>query len=58
MKIYWSRVVVRSIVWLMSEIILSAIGIDDWADYSEYLFELDRALAVCRTPIVIVINEV
>lgn len=39
MKYHWQRSLVRTLVWLVAEICLSAIGIDDLADYSEFIFE-------------------
>ena len=34
-----NKIVLKIIVWLIAEIILNFVGLDDLADYSEYLFE-------------------
>jgi len=33
------KVVIRLVFWVVAEISLNAIGIDDLADYSEFIFE-------------------
>lgn len=35
----WKRSLSRIVVWLAAEIILNFVGLDDMADYSEYIFE-------------------
>ena len=35
----WKRSLSKIIVWLAAEIILNFVGLDDMADYSEYIFE-------------------
>ena len=35
----WARIVTRTIFWLAAEIALGCIGLDDLADYSEFVFE-------------------
>lgn len=39
MKIQLEKMLVRIIVWLVAEIVLSSQGIDNLADYSEFIFE-------------------
>ncbi len=39
MKRPWKALLIRTTVWLAAEVMLSIIGLDDLADYSEYLFE-------------------
>ena len=36
MPVRWKRLFLESMVWLAAEIILTSIGLDDLADYSEY----------------------
>jgi len=36
MPVRWKRLFWQSIVWLAAEIILTSIGLDDLADYSEF----------------------
>lgn len=33
------KVFAKTILWLTAEILLNLVGLDDFADYSEYLFE-------------------
>ncbi len=42
-KIHWKILLTRSLFWLIAEITLNCLGIDDLADYGEYVFE--------RTPV-------
>lgn len=35
----WKALIIRTTVWLAAEIMLNMIGLDDLADYSEFLFE-------------------
>jgi hypothetical protein len=44
MKVQWKHIIVKSIVWLAAEILLTLIGLDDLADYSEFLIT-DKAIA-------------
>lgn len=37
MKIKWQKLVVKIFCWLLVEVVFSLIGIDDLADYSEFL---------------------
>ncbi len=39
MDVRWKTVLARITVWLAAEILLSFLGIDDMADYSEFIFE-------------------
>jgi hypothetical protein len=39
MKIVWKKSLIRATVWLAAEIILNCVGLDDMADYSEFVFE-------------------
>jgi hypothetical protein len=39
MKTIWQKSVAKIIIWLAAEILLTAIGLDDLADYSEFIFE-------------------
>ena len=39
MKILWKKTWLKATTWLVAEILLSLIGLDNLADYSEYLFE-------------------
>lgn len=39
MTIRWQQLLVSLVLWLIAEIFLNLAGIDDLADYSEYLFD-------------------
>lgn len=39
MKVIEKQSLSRAIVWLAAEIILNFVGLDDLADYSEFVFE-------------------
>ncbi|MDJ0637054.1 MAG: hypothetical protein QNJ34_28015 [Xenococcaceae cyanobacterium MO_188.B29] len=39
MKVIWKQSLYRVTVWLAAEIILNCLGIDNLADYSEFVFE-------------------
>ena len=43
MKLKWSKLVLKIVVWLSAEIYLTATGLDNLADYSEFVFQY-RAL--------------
>ncbi|MGK7931914.1 MAG: hypothetical protein AB4041_10845 [Microcystaceae cyanobacterium] len=36
---HWKKSVIRISMWLVAEILLNLLGIDDLADYSEFVFE-------------------
>jgi hypothetical protein len=39
MKTQWQKLFVKTTVWLAAEIILNLIGLDNLADYSEFIYE-------------------
>lgn len=39
MNIRWQKLLVKISFWLATEIILNLVGIDDLADYSEFVYE-------------------
>ncbi|MGQ4648622.1 hypothetical protein [Lyngbya aestuarii] len=43
MQVQWKKILVKTSVWLTAEIILNLIGLDDLADYSEFIYEQDFA---------------
>ena len=48
MDIRWKLGVCRFFVWLAAEIVLSMLGIDDLADYSEFVFEKDIPVLISQ----------
>ncbi|MDJ0510681.1 MAG: hypothetical protein QNJ64_15715 [Crocosphaera sp.] len=39
MKIKWKQLLIKGSLWLLIEIYLNFVGIDDLADYGEFVFE-------------------
>ena len=39
MNIRWQKLLVKISFWLVAEIFLNLLGIDDLADYSEFIYE-------------------
>ena len=39
MNVRWQKLLVKTFFWLATEIILNLVGIDDLADYSEFIYE-------------------
>lgn len=39
MNICWQKLLVKMLLWLAAEILLNLLGIDDLADYSEFIDE-------------------
>ena len=39
MNVRWRKLLVKTSFWLATEIILNLVGIDDLADYSEFIYE-------------------
>lgn len=48
MKTQWQKVWVKAIAWLVVEIILNVLGLDNLADYSEFIFEKQAAITLAR----------
>ncbi len=38
MQVQWKKLLAKTIVWLAAEILLNFLGLDNLADYSEFLF--------------------
>ncbi len=45
MKMQWRKMWVKASIWLVTEIILNLLGLDNLADYSEFIFEQEVAIA-------------
>lgn len=39
MKVQWKRILVKITVWLITDLLLNFLGLDDLADYGEFIFE-------------------
>ena len=44
MQVRWKTLMTQTILWLMAEIILGLMGLDDLADYGEYRFSATRCV--------------
>ena len=45
-QIHWKMLLVKFAIWLVAEVVLSLYGLDNIADYSEYLFRPRIELAI------------
>lgn len=43
MQVKWKKLLIKTALWLLAEIWLNFLGMDDIADYSEFVFERDLA---------------
>lgn len=39
MQVQWSNLLIKAAVWVCLEIALTCLGLDDLADYSEFVFQ-------------------
>lgn len=39
MKSSWKMALIKTIIWLTTEILLTIVGLDNLADYSEFVFD-------------------
>lgn len=46
MQVQWKKLLAKIIVWLAAEILLNFLGLDNLADYSEFLFVSDSTNVV------------
>ena len=53
MQINWKKLIICLLIWLTTEILFNFIGIDDLADYSEFIFE---RCEINNIPVCIVLN--
>lgn len=45
MQVQWKRLLIRGSIWLSIELLLTICGLDDLADYSEFLSDRYAAFA-------------
>jgi hypothetical protein len=48
MKMPWKKVWVKAAIWLVTEIILNLLGLDNLADYSEFIFDQEVTIATSQ----------
>ena len=41
MQVNWKNLLAKTIIWLAVEILLNFLGVDDLADYGEFIFQKD-----------------
>ncbi len=46
MRVKWKQLLLKILVWLAVEILLTFLGLDDLADYSEFIFDLNEGVCV------------
>jgi hypothetical protein len=55
MKMQWQRIWLKATFWLLTEILLNLLGLDNLADYSEFLFEQEVAIALRQPQMAVVV---
>ncbi|WP_019503503.1 hypothetical protein [Pleurocapsa sp. PCC 7319] len=56
MQVKWKKLIVKTTVWLFIEVLFSFLGLDNLADYSEFVFEKYLADSDSRKSSLIVDN--
>ena len=51
MKVRWTKLFLRTVVWVSAEVALTLLGIDDLADYSEFVFQNRSDFLLFEVPI-------
>ena len=49
----WKKIWVKATFWLATELVLNLLGLDNLADYSEFIFEQEVAIATHQPQIVV-----
>ncbi len=49
MKVRWTKLFWRTVVWLSAEVALTLLGVDDLADYSEFIFLSPKRCPIIRS---------
>jgi len=55
MNTQWKKIWIKATFWLVIEIILNLLGLDSLADYSEFIFEKEIAIATRPPQITVVV---
>lgn len=50
MKSHWKTLIMKTTIWLAAEIILNLLGLDNLADYSEFIYE-QEVQVLCQPPV-------
>ena len=51
-----SKIFTKVVIWLVAEIVLNFVGLDDLADYSEFIFEKHNSVAVAECTINLILD--
>ncbi|HEY9635307.1 MAG TPA: hypothetical protein V6D14_18030 [Coleofasciculaceae cyanobacterium] len=54
MKTQWKKIWLKGALWLVTEIILNLFGLDNLADYSEFIFEQEVMIATHQSQMTVV----
>lgn len=46
MKSHWKKLLIKTTVWLAAEILLNLLGLDNIADYSEFIYEQEVTVLI------------
>ena len=46
MKVKWSQLVLKIVVWLFTEMYLTVLGLDNLADYGEFVFQYKALVTI------------
>lgn len=57
MKTQWKKLWVKATTWLVAEIILNLIGLDNLADYSEFIFDRELIMATYHPQVTVVVSS-
>lgn len=55
MRTQRKKLLIKATTWLVGEIVLNLLGLDNWADYSEFVFE-QEAMIASRPPHMMVVE--
>ncbi|MBE9030033.1 hypothetical protein IQ266_09865 [filamentous cyanobacterium LEGE 11480] len=56
MQIQWSKLLVRTGAWICTEVALTCLGLDDLADYSEFIFQQRLATQALSEAVCLVVT--
>jgi hypothetical protein len=46
MQVKWKDLLIKIVIWLAAEILLSLLGVDNLADYGEFIFSKETSILV------------
>ncbi len=54
MKTQWKKIWVKATMWVITEIALNLLGLDNLADYSEFIYEQESAITTYQHQMTVV----